>query len=186
MIRRAPSGSLHRWFGVAPRLRVFPGASCFTNPYYAGSFFCRRFYPPGGLSYGLPWLGPYSWNSPEEYQPVEEPPTSSLEQDNALSSQVDALADEVAALREEQAARNYTRPGPSAPPAAVQEQPATAILVYRDGHRDEVQNYAILRQTLWIFAGQTTRRVSLADLDLQATKRLNDERGVDFLPHDCP
>jgi hypothetical protein len=78
------------------------------------------------------------------------------------------------------------RPHPAAPPAAVQEKPAATILVYRDGHQGEVQNYAILRQTLWVFAGETTRRVSLADLDLQATKRLNDERGVDFFSPDLP
>jgi len=44
----------------------------------------------------------------------------------------------------------------------------------------EVQNYAILGKTLWVFSAQATRRVPLADLDLTATQRVNGDRGVDF------
>jgi hypothetical protein len=77
-------------------------------------------------------------------------------------------------------------PSPVTPWVTTQTKPLPTILVYRDGHQGEVQNYAILGQTLWVFGDQTTRRISLADLDLQATKRLNDERGVDFTSPDMP
>jgi len=43
-----------------------------------------------------------------------------------------------------------------------------------------VQNYAIVGQTLWNFAPQHTQKIPLADLDLPATTKANDERGVDF------
>jgi hypothetical protein len=43
-----------------------------------------------------------------------------------------------------------------------------------------VQNYAIVGQTLWSFAPQHTQKIPLADLDLPATSKANDERGVDF------
>jgi len=43
-----------------------------------------------------------------------------------------------------------------------------------------VQNYAIVGQTLWTFAPQRTQKIPLSDLDLAATQKANDERGVDF------
>jgi hypothetical protein len=44
----------------------------------------------------------------------------------------------------------------------------------------EVQNYAIYGQTVWVFGDQITRKVAFADLDLDGTKKLNDQRGVEF------
>jgi len=57
--------------------------------------------------------------------------------------------------------------------------PAT-VLVFRDQHRQEIQNYAIVGQTLWTFAPQRTQKIPLSELDIPATQKANDERGVDF------
>jgi len=57
--------------------------------------------------------------------------------------------------------------------------PAT-VLVFRDQHKQEVQNYAIVGQTLWNFAPQRTQKIALSDLDLQATVKANDDQGVTF------
>jgi hypothetical protein len=57
--------------------------------------------------------------------------------------------------------------------------PAT-VLVFRDQHTQEVQNYAIVGQTLWNFSPQRTQRIPLSDLDIAATQKANDDRGVDF------
>jgi hypothetical protein len=65
------------------------------------------------------------------------------------------------------------------PPVVVAAQPAT-VLVYRDGHKIEVENYAIAGDTLFEFSGNLTHKILLADLDLAATQKTNDERGVDF------
>jgi hypothetical protein len=80
----------------------------------------------------------------------------------------------------------YASSAPPAPhqPSPHQEErtqatPAT-VLVFRDQHQQEVQNYAIVGQTLWNFAPQHTQRIPLSDLDLVATAKANDERGVDF------
>ena len=76
----------------------------------------------------------------------------------------------------------------SAPPPPRQERdteelneaaPAT-VLVFRDEHKQEIHNYAIVGQTLWNFNPQHTQKIPLADLDLPATTKANDERGVDF------
>ena len=56
----------------------------------------------------------------------------------------------------------------------------STVLVFRDQHRQEIQNYAILGTTLWAFAPQRTQRISLADLDIPATTKANDNRGLDF------
>jgi hypothetical protein len=186
-MRPAPSGGWRNGLGVAPHRtfsNAFTRSSCLTNPSYAGSSFCRQFYPRRWASFAQPLFMPYFWNS--DYQPVEESTAPAPEQDNTLASQVESLTDEVESLREEQASRQDLHPYPVAPQAAVQEGPVPTILVYRDGHQGEVQNYAILGQTLWVFAGRTTRRISLADLDLQATNKLNIERGVDFISPDSP
>ena len=80
-------------------------------------------------------------------------------------------------LRLDQASRQ-----PPAPAAAVspEEKPPATVLVYQDGRQREVQNYAIQGETLYVFAGATTRRIRLADLNLEATQKLNEERGVEF------
>jgi hypothetical protein len=57
--------------------------------------------------------------------------------------------------------------------------PAT-VLVFRDQHREEVSNYAMVGQTLWSFSGQRTKKIPLADLDMAATEKANDDRGVTF------
>jgi hypothetical protein len=63
------------------------------------------------------------------------------------------------------------------PPAA--DQPQT-LLVFRDGHQVEVQNYAIVGDTLLDLTDGHRRKVAIADLDVEATAKQNDERGIDF------
>jgi len=53
-------------------------------------------------------------------------------------------------------------------------------LVYRDGHQLEVQNYAVMGDTVWVLGNQTTRKIPLTDLDLDVTEKLNADRGVEF------
>jgi hypothetical protein len=53
-------------------------------------------------------------------------------------------------------------------------------LVFRDKHTEEVQNYAIVGQTLWVLSVQRARKIPLAELDIPATKKANDDRGVEF------
>jgi len=80
-------------------------------------------------------------------------------------------------MREDQSQRDYraSMPLPSAEP-----RPPATVLVFRDGHQAEVQNYAIVGQTLWVFSDQATQRLPLADLNVTSTQRVNADRGVDF------
>ena len=61
----------------------------------------------------------------------------------------------------------------------VPAQPPT-VLVFKDGHQSDVLNYAIVGNTLFDFADGRTRKILFADLDLTATQKANDDRGVDF------
>jgi hypothetical protein len=51
------------------------------------------------------------------------------------------------------------------------------IFVFRDGHRLETQNYAIVGQTLFDFSARPLRKIKIAELDLDATRKVNDEAG---------
>jgi hypothetical protein len=67
----------------------------------------------------------------------------------------------------------------------VAAQPPT-VLVFRDGRRAEVFNYAVVGDTLFDFAADRTHKILLADLDLAATQKANEDRGVDFqIPADA-
>jgi len=55
-----------------------------------------------------------------------------------------------------------------------------AVLIFNDGKKQEVRNYAIVGKVLYDFENMASRKIQLADLDLPATIKANDERGVDF------
>jgi|HubBroStandDraft_5_1064220.scaffolds.fasta_scaffold11670_5 hypothetical protein len=65
------------------------------------------------------------------------------------------------------------------PDEPVVVQPST-VLVFKDGHRSDVVNYAIVSDTLFDFAEGRSHKILLADLDLPATRKANEDRGVDF------
>jgi hypothetical protein len=54
------------------------------------------------------------------------------------------------------------------------------ILVFKDGHQLEVQNYAVISQTLYDLTPGHRRKIALAELNLPETERLNEDRGVIF------
>jgi hypothetical protein len=67
-----------------------------------------------------------------------------------------------------------------APEAAdLTPQPPTT-LVFKDGRRIEVGNYAIVSQTLYDLTPGHPRKIALGDLDLAATQKQNDDHGVVF------
>ena len=67
-----------------------------------------------------------------------------------------------------------------AAPADPDPPQAPTLLVFKDGHKLEVGNYAIVGPTLFDLTPGHPRRVALADLDLEATRQQNDDRGVIF------
>ena len=66
---------------------------------------------------------------------------------------------------------------PEARPAPAIE--VKTVLVYKDGKKEEVANYAIVGDQLFDFTNGR-RKIAISDLDVSATTKANDERGVDF------
>jgi hypothetical protein len=89
--------------------------------------------------------------------------------DSGLQRDVQTLSGKIDRLQADVQARN--RP--------TTQEPATA-LVFRDQHVMEVRNYAISGGTLWVLGEQQAKKIPLAQLDLDATAKMNDARGVDF------
>ena len=67
----------------------------------------------------------------------------------------------------------------SAAPGPADQSPPT-VLVFKDGHQLEVEDYAIVGTTLYDLTEGHRRKVALSDLDLTATLKENDDRGIDF------
>jgi hypothetical protein len=67
-------------------------------------------------------------------------------------------------------------PDPIAEPEPVQP----TVLVFKDGHRLEVGNYAIVGSTIFEFTSGRSHKIPLSDLNLDATQKENDTRGVVF------
>ena len=77
--------------------------------------------------------------------------------------------------------RPESEAAPAAPPAEtpVPDQPQT-VLVFKDGHQLEVQNYAVIGDTLYDLTPGRHHKILLAELDLTSTAKQNDDRGIDF------
>ena len=132
------------------------------------------------------YYDPYWWGDSDSND-------QGYERDRALANDMNAESleqqfQQQQMLRQEQADGDqdaYARPVPRPSSRASSDEPPipivpATVLVFRDQRKQEVRNYAIVGQTLWNFAPQRTEKIPLADLDLTATAKANDDRGVTF------
>jgi hypothetical protein len=142
----------------------------------------RRFYAASfPLYFGSYGSAAYDWGgqpwAPDFYPAQEDYTADGARNGDALLRQqedIDRLEDEVAHLRQ---ARD-SREAASSRPTEIASSPT--LLIFRDKHTQEVQNYAVVGGTLWIFTEQRASKIPLSWLDIEATTQANDERGVDF------
>jgi hypothetical protein len=178
-------------FGHNPRFHLFFGNPCFNNPFFCGGFrsgfFNSRFFPWGGFGfpvyyggYGYPLYSDQYYDQTQAASPYPQEYQQGAYQQGVMAQQVQDLTNEVGQLRAEMASAKQTTPPYSAKPS-VQELPLNATLVFRNGRRMQIHNYAIVGQTIWIFDEKAATKMSLAQLDLDATKRVNEENGVQFM-----
>ena len=139
-------------------------------------------YPWWGSSYYDPW---YWWNQDDQqfdadyygqYQAANEMNQQSLEEQRMFREEEEAGDQDAYAPRRPQRAAD---PGPRPAPEG-QSIFSPTVLVFRDQHREEVHNYAIVGNILWNFAPAHTEKIALAQLDLPATEKANEDRGVTF------
>jgi hypothetical protein len=133
----------------------------------------------GGWGYGYPYLyggvDPYWWWDSD----------SSYDQDQqnqiGLANEMNQQSLDEQRMRQQGDQDVYARsaPRPPQPTERTEADPAT-VLIFRDQHKQEINNYAIVGQTLWNFSPQRTQKIPLSSLDLPATEKANADRGVDF------
>jgi hypothetical protein len=106
---------------------------------------------------------------PNEYSGAESGPGAKYPnakynaQPPAAKSQADATAE--------------AAPAPPPPPETPQRP---TVLVFKDGHKQEVGNYAIVGSNLFDLSSGRRQKIALSDLDVDATQKANEDRGVDF------
>lgn len=141
--------------------------------YYGGWGYAIPYYYPADTSmYGYDYVGagpdlysgpPPGPNDPVLHMIVEQPPA------NPYGPPPDE--------------RSYAAPPAAAQPAstpAPEVKPGEpTVLVFRNGKQQEVTNYAIMGDTLYVFDKGKTR-IAMADLDIPATIQANDDRGMEF------
>jgi len=138
----------------------------------------------GGLY--SPWYGDW-WGS--SYDSYDSSPNDYAQRQ--MLQQIDDLSQEVQRLRQEQEYSQVVAAAvPAAPVPAPAPQPTAEaartdsglpiVLVFFDKKIQEIKNYAVMNEMLVVFDGRRTTRILLRDVDLAATMKLNDERGVDF------
>ncbi len=169
-----------RGFGFSGSSRSLHFGSGFNRPSFNHPHFVtRRSHFGYGGYYGYPYYGYPSYYDDGGYYPSDNYADGSTyapdqEDQQRQQAEINRLEDEVDRLRQE---RSSTA-GSQSPSGA--DLRSLTELVFRDKHTQEVQNYAIVGQTFWIFDGQQPKRVSLSELDVPATIKANDARGVDF------
>lgn len=129
-------------------------------------------YYPGGYYYAVPYYGYYD-EGYDDAPPADQYNGGPTVFDRRGSGQP-ALASSV-----ESGAPVDQSGEAAAAPSAEPAQPET-VLVFKDGHQLEVENYAIVGNTLYDLTEGRKHKIALDDLDLTATAKLNENRGVDF------
>jgi hypothetical protein len=162
------------------RIVTRPRRYVFIDPVYPG--LSNGFYDP--YWYSPFYSGPYLPSYADPY--YAGPPRS--ESNGDLAYQVQLLIREVERLREQQVSSPppvsrppAPQPAPPPPPPRAPEPPPPSIaLVFRDGRRLNIQNYASVRQTLFVLGDQGSTKVALSELDLDATQTANPGRVLLF------
>ncbi len=135
----------------------------------------RGFWGYGG--YGYPWY--FGYYDPYWFWDSGSSDDSGAQYWGPQYGYEDGMDDQGPPPPYDDAPDTYARSAPAARSQTSSVLPPT-VLVFRDRHKEEVQNYAIIGQTLWNFAPQRTEKIPLYELDIPATTKANEDRGVDF------
>ena len=169
--------------GPFPRGGRCWGGNCFYHHYnygygYPGYGYGYWPYAYAGWGWDYPWYDDY--DDSDNYQ-AQAPPSNEYYQpppaDYQSQAEIDRLHDEVARLRDQVQSGSNSVPRP---PEAKESAPEPTQLVFADKHTEQIENYAIVRQNLWVFDGSRTRKIPLSSLDIAATQKANEDQGVDF------
>jgi hypothetical protein len=152
--------------------------ACLNDPFF-DPFFCRRLFLNNPFLFSEPIFLSYPIYTESSYAPPEEPLSTEPNQQSELNWKIDRLSDEVERLRDQQAAGEQPKQLAAGRRPPDSNMPSR-ILVFRNGQREEIQNYAVIGDTLWILTAQRARKIPVSDLDMKTTTKENGERGLEF------
>jgi hypothetical protein len=177
--------------GFGPRSLFFNEPACCINPLFPLNsnprIFSRHHNHFSGFTGFVPfYAAPYApvivMQSPDDEQPADDEynggPTIFDRRGSGRSSR-ESFRDDRSGRDERESQPAATEPVAQPTPTTVADQPQT-VLVFKDGHQLEVQNYAVIGDQLYDLTPGHRRKIALAELDLIATAKQNDDRGIDF------
>lgn len=155
----------------------------------------RRFsrYSPygyyGGFPYYSDYYGPYGPEYPPQETPAPQAPAPEVKNEPLPDPVLLELRGNqwVRVTNFGESTEHALNAGTAAAPEASAKAPEmpAAILVFRDGHTEEVNSYSIIGEKIYTRSdywstGAWTRTIPIADLDIPATFEQNQQRGVKF------
>jgi hypothetical protein len=173
------NGSRHPHFGTVEGRRHHHVQRGYVNPFYGSAYYAPYIYPGYVMEPGPDDSMESDYDSPAMSDRNGPDPQEAVRHElNSLRSTVNDYREELLSDRdkakekkEPEAQREPEEPAVSQPPT---------VLVFKDGHQVQVVNYAIVGSTLYDLSDGRTKKVALAALDVPATVKQNDDRGVDF------
>jgi hypothetical protein len=147
---------------------------------------CRGFgygYYPWGWGYYDPFLWGW-WNHDSNYSQDSDNESEYLNQLSAENAELRQMLEREEEDRDQDSYARRPEPRPQQKPQASDEEQSSmmspTVLVFRDQHKQEVSNYAIVGSTLMAYVPQHNQKIPLSELDIPATVKANDDRGVTF------
>ncbi len=130
-------------------------------------------------AYAYPYFYDYSaYEEPQQPQTVQ-PQVIVIKDETSRSDDSSRYGEH--SFTEREPAHEQTAETKPAPAQQPEDLGPMTTLVYRDGHKSELRNYAIVGSDLLdLTKSPVIKRIPLASLDLDATRRENEENGVDF------
>jgi len=145
-------------------------------------FFGFPFFPfAGGFAPFYPYYSEPIYSSSVYSAPAYVPQDQSVvtydSQTDALRAQIQQLSDQIQQLQADLAARTQQQPQAAGPP----QKPPVVVLILKDGRRINAPGYALIGSTLWILDANNASKISINDVDADATQQENAKRGINIM-----
>ena len=173
-----------------------PGVHHSGTRVFVGNGFGHRPFRRNGGSFGWPYFAGYGFGYGYDSEPYEYPPSPPQPQAEPQPRPVVEESKPVPSpILLELHGDQWVQVNSFRPPSAETQQLspgnqksnplAPAVLVFRDGHIEEVSSYSIIGPVIYTksdywTSGNWTRKIQIADLDLPETLKQNQDRGVKF------
>jgi hypothetical protein len=150
---------------------IFDG---YAGPYYGGESY---------YGYGMPfYLDQTSYASQQQYDEAQladrERMLNDLDFERRRQMELQQQLADLQAAQE--ASKRAPRQPVQATPSPAPAPPKPTVLVFRDGHQIQVDNYIMTANRLFALGPERKQTIELSELDLNATVKANQDRGVRF------